>query len=80
MRMSMKKSYTMQSKKEKKKLLEEKGIHQIVKENEEQTLALQTELNENPEYSLVVDPTDKYSMSETQKAFISINDIRVCPF
>ena len=55
---------------EKKKILEEKGIHQIVKENEEQTLALKTELNENPEYSLVVDPTDKYSMSETQKAFI----------
>ena len=47
----MKKSETMQSKKEKKKLLEEKGIHQIVKENEEQTLALKTELNENPEYS-----------------------------
>ena len=60
----------MQNKKERKKLLEEKGIHQIVKENEKQTLALKTELDENPEYSLVVDPTDKYSMSETQKAFI----------
>lgn len=60
----------MQSKKERKKLLKEKDIHQIVKENEEQTLALKTELDENPEYSLVVDPTDKYSMSETQKAFI----------
>ncbi len=60
----------MQSKKERKKLLKEKDIHQIVKENKEQTLALKEELDENPEYSLVVDPTDKYSMSETQKAFI----------
>ena len=59
----------MQSKKEKNKLLEEKGIQQIVKENEEQTLALKTELDKNPEFSLKVDPLDKYSMS-TQKAFI----------
>lgn len=60
----------MQNKKERNKLLEEKGIQQIVKENEEQTLALKTELDKNPEFSLEVDPSNKYSMSDTQKAFI----------
>ena len=60
----------MQAKRERKKLLESKGLPQIVKENQEKSAELQTELASNPEYSLEVDPTDKYSMSDAQKEFI----------
>jgi len=60
----------MQTKKERKKLLKDKGLPQIVKENQEKSAELQTELATNPEYSLDVDPTNKYSMTDTQKAFI----------
>lgn len=48
----------------------------IQKENDEYTKALSTELDTNPEFSLEVDPTNKYSMSDAQKTFIK----RYCEF
>jgi len=57
-------------KNETKKLIETKGLQVIEKENTEYTQALSTELETNPEFSLEVDPTNKYDMPEIQKAFI----------
>lgn len=53
-----------------KKILENKSIKAIEQENQEYTTALTKELNENPEFSLVVDPLNQYGMSSTQKEFI----------
>lgn len=39
-------------------------------ENNKFTNELTHELNENPEFSLEVDPTNKYSMSDAQKTFV----------
>lgn len=52
------------------KQLESKELQEIEKENKDFTANLSKELETNPDFSLDVDPTDKYSMSDTQKAFI----------
>lgn len=52
------------------KQLEQQDIQVIEKENKEYTKGLTKELNENVEFSLTVDPTNKYSMSDSQKAFV----------
>lgn len=46
------------------------NLNVIEKENNEITKNLQDELNTNPEFSLNVDPTNKYSMTDEQKKFI----------
>lgn len=53
-----------------KKQLESKSLQTIEKENIEFTKDLKNELNTNLEFSLDVDPTNKYSMSDEQKLFI----------
>ena len=53
-----------------KKLVAKEDLSVIQKENDECTKALCTEYETNPEFSLEVDPTNKYSMTEAQKAFI----------
>ena len=42
----------------------------VEKQNTQCTEELVKELDENPEFSLEVDPTNKYSMSEEQKRFV----------
>ena len=42
----------------------------IEKQNTQFTTELSKELDENPEFSLEVDPTNKYSMSEEQKRVV----------
>lgn len=42
----------------------------VEKQNTQFTNELVKELDENPEFSLEVDPTNKYSMSEEQKRFV----------
>ena len=53
-----------------KKQMTSEKLHEIEAENAQCTAALKKELAENPEFSLEVDPTDRYSMNATQKAFI----------
>lgn len=47
-----------------------KELQAIEKENKEYTVELKNELETNPEFSLEVDPTNKYNMSDKQKNFI----------
>lgn len=47
-----------------------KDLHLIEQENKSLTSSLSTELETNPEFSLDVDPLDKYSMPDVQKVFI----------
>lgn len=51
-------------------MIPKKDLHLIEQENSSLTESLSAELETNPEFSLDVDPTDKYSMSEEQKTFI----------
>lgn len=51
-------------------MIPKKDLHLIEQENSSLTASLSAELETNPEFSLNVDPTDKYSMSEEQKTFI----------
>lgn len=51
-------------------MIPKKDLHLIEQENSSLTESLSAELETNPEFSLNVDPTDKYSMSEEQKTFI----------
>ena len=51
-------------------MIPKKDLHLIEQENSSLTASLSAELETNPEFSLDVDPTDKYSMSEEQKTFI----------
>lgn len=53
-----------------KKQMTSEKLHEIEAENAQCTAALKKELAENPEFSLEVDPTDRYNMNATQKAFI----------
>ena len=48
----------------------QKNLKVIEKENQKYTQELSKELNVNLEFSLEVDPTNKYNMSEQQKTFI----------
>lgn len=51
-------------------MIPKKDLHLIEQENSSLTESLSAELETNPEFSLDVDPTDKYSMSDEQKTFI----------
>ena len=51
-------------------MIPKKDLRSIEQENSSLTASLSAELETNPEFSLDVDPTDKYSMSEEQKTFI----------
>ena len=53
-----------------KKQMTSEKLHEIEAENAQCTAALKKELAENPEFSLEVDPTDRYNRNATQKAFI----------
>lgn len=53
-----------------KKQKKSQNLKLIEDENNKFTAELTHELNENPEFSLDVDPTNKYSMSDAQKTFV----------
>ena len=51
-------------------MIPKKDLHLIEQRNSSLTSSLSAELETNPEFSLDVDPTNKYSMSDDQKTFI----------
>ena len=53
-----------------KKQKKSQNLKLLEDENNKFTAELTHELNENPEFSLDVDPTNKYSMSDAQKTFV----------
>ena len=54
-----------------KKQKKSQNLKLLEEENNKFTRELTHELNENPEFSLDVDPTNKYSMSDAQKTFVN---------
>ena len=50
--------------------MQSQSLQKIESDNNKFTAELKNELNSNPEFSLEVDPLNKYNMSETQKTFI----------